>query len=155
MWFCTIMCTVFARQSIWLPRAEMIASDRVKVHWGYYLRAVSIALKMGCREATIWGRPLYKSGLYQANTVVSVSPHRTTTRICLMLLWSTWTPLTTMPTSKIFDVHELHKKWTIIIWTLYRDIFILTSFLELPILYNHRAQLFVITLNSMNGYNLK
>ncbi len=25
-----------------------------------------------------------------------------------MLLWSTWTPLTTMPTSKIFDVHELY-----------------------------------------------
>ncbi len=27
--------------------------NRVKVHWGYYLRAASIALKMGGREATI------------------------------------------------------------------------------------------------------
>ncbi len=38
----------------------------LKAHWGYYLRAASITLNMGCRKATICVRRVYKSGLWSS-----------------------------------------------------------------------------------------
>ncbi len=49
-----VSCYSATMHRYWAAMAARVHRDnRVKVHQGYYLRAASIALKMGGREATI------------------------------------------------------------------------------------------------------